>query len=208
MKVAVSFLKSDNYKKCIEKIDNSNSDYIHFDFCDGKYVEEKYLSFSETINYLKNTKKLIDAHLMVMEPVKYLDKLMYLNVETITIHPKSCKDVLSTINSIKQMGFKVGIAINPDENIKEFESLFDKIDTVLLMSVFPGKGGQVFIENTLDRFDILNEYKEKYHFLTEVDGGINDVVIENLKSKDVDIVVSGSFITESEDYNHNIASLK
>ncbi|MBE6155862.1 MAG: ribulose-phosphate 3-epimerase [Firmicutes bacterium] len=208
MKVAVSYLKSDNKKKCIEKIDASIADFIHVDLCDGKYVEAKNFTIGEITKLLKNAHKPLDVHLMVKEPLKYIDDLALLNINTVTIHLDGCKEPKETIDYIKSIGLKVGIAVNPDEEIDILKSYLPLIDEVLIMSVVPGKGGQKFMPEVLQKFAELNILKNDFHFFTAVDGGINEETINYLKDLQVDMVVSGSYITDSEDYNENIKKLK
>lgn len=208
MKVAVSFLKGLDYKSCIKKIDESNCDYIHVDLCDGKYVEEKNITVKNCVNLLKNTSKKLDVHLMWKEPHLIADNFALLNTECVTIHPLACKDPFLAIETIKNMGLKVGIAINPDEEIDLIMPYLNEVDEVLVMSVMPGKGGQSFIIGILDKLDEIISLKEKYNFTVSVDGGINDETINYLKDKDIDKIVSGSFVTAAENYNERISILK
>ena len=206
MKIAVSFLKSDNYKECIKKINKTKCDYLHVDMCDGKYVEDKNFTIRPLIDTLKVSTKPLDIHMMVKDPIKYIDELAMLNVETITIHI-DCNDPLETIDFIQNIGIKAGIAINPDQDVSLLEPYLEKVDEVLIMSVVPGKGGQSFIESTLDKIDLINNIKSNYHFITAIDGGINGETINFLKDKDIDLVVSGSFVTQSDDFDNAIKML-
>ena len=208
MKVAVSYLKSDNYKKCIEQIDKSQADFIHVDLCDGKYVENRNFTIGEITKLLKNAQKPLDIHLMVKEPLKYLDDLALLNINTITFHLDACKDAKKTFEYIKLIGLKVGIAVNPNEDINILDTYLNEVDEILIMSVVPGKGGQAFMPEVLPKIDKLNKIKENYHFIIAVDGGINNETIEYLKDKKIDMVVSGSYITNSENFDEKIMTLK
>lgn len=208
MKIAVSFLKSDNYKNCIEKINKTKCDYLHVDMCDGKYVEDKNFTISELVKLLKVSTKPLDIHMMVNDPMKYIDELAMLNVETITIHLDCCKNPFEVIDYIQSIGLKAGIALNPDQDVSLLKPFLSKIDELLIMSVVPGKGGQSFLESTLNRIEEINSFKKEYHFITAVDGGINGETIQLLKDKNIDMVVSGSFITQSDDYDAQLAMLK
>lgn len=208
MKVAVSFLKSDNYKKCIAAIDQTKADYIHVDYCDGKYVANKNFTISELVKLLKNAIKPLDIHLMVKEPIKYIDELAMLNVDTITLHIDACKDLVSTINYVRDIGIKVGLALNPGQNTMEIKPYLDIIDRVLIMSVVPGEGGQAFMPEVIPKLIELNQLKEQYNFTTSVDGGINNETFELLKDQDIDVIVSGSYVTSSEDYDAAIKAFK
>lgn len=206
MKIAVSFLSSYySEAKTIEMIDNSIADYIHVDLMDGKYVENKNFTISGVMKLLGKTKKPLDIHLMVEKPEKYIDDLALLNAVAITIHPSTTKDPVVVINSIKSLGLKVGIAINPDEDIKNFEKYFALVDQVLLMSVVPGKGGQEFMEEAISRLELLQQFKEKYGFMIAIDGGINEEVARRLPN--VDLMVSGAYVCRHANMNEAIRNL-
>lgn len=201
--ISVSFLKSKlNKLDTIKKIDKSDANYIHVDLMDGIYVEN-----SNIINYLdglNNTTKPLDVHLMVNEPIKFIEDLAKLNTEIITFHLDSCDNPLEVINKIKEYNIKVGVAINPSDNINIINDYIDLIDYVLIMSVVPGKGGQEFIKDVLIKLDYL---KNKY-LLVGIDGGINSETIRYLKDYDIDIIVSGSYICMSDNYNEQINILR
>lgn len=207
MKIAVSYLKSDNYKKTIEKINETSADLLHVDMCDGKYVSNKNFTISELVKLLKNSTKPLDIHMMVKDPLKYVDELAMLNVDAITIHIDSCNDPLSVIDYIQSIGLKAGIAINPDQDIKMLNPFLGKVDEVLVMSVVPGLGGQSFIESTVDKLNEIIALKDKYNFTIGVDGGINLETIDYVKNKHIDKVISGSYITMSDSYEDAIKKL-
>lgn len=205
MKVAVSYINSKyDPLKTINLIDSSIADYIHVDLMDGLYVENKNFTISEINKLLGKVKKPLYIHLMVMNPDKYLNDLALLNTELICFHPSTSKNPIKLIDNIKNLGIKVGIVINPNENIDDFSKYFPLVDHVLLMSVTPGLGGQSFILNTVDKINEIN--KQNYSFELAVDGGINNETIKYLK--DVDMVISGSFICMSDDFNKAIKELK
>ena len=206
MKIAVSYLSSNNYLECINKINESNADYVHVDLCDGKYVNTKNFEIKDTIKLLKNSKKPLNIHLMVENPKKIIKYFKKLNVESITIHNLSNSEEI--LNYIKKKGYKCGIALNPNESIDSIRKYLNLIDELLIMSVIPGKGGQGFIDSTISKIDEINNIKNKYCFITAIDGGINNETIKLLKNKDIDLVISGSYIVNSIDYNKTINELK
>ena len=206
MKVAVSYLKSDDYKKCIEAINDTSADLLHVDMCDGKYVETKNFTISEILKLLPVSKKQLDIHLMVEDPDKYIDDLSLLNACTITFHKLGSINPMETINHIKSVGLQVGMAINPDEEIDTIKEYLPYLDLVLIMSVVPGKGGQAFMSEVLPKVDKLNELKKDYHFFIGIDGGINGSTISQVNG--VDLVISGSYVTTSLDYEEAIRSLR
>ena len=208
MKIAVSYLSSDNYKKCIERINKTSCDMLHVDMCDGKYVEDKNFTMSELISTLKVSTKPLDIHMMVQNPMKYIDDLAMLNVETITIHINIGDNPLEVINYIQSIGLKAGIAINPNQDISELKPFLDKVDEVLIMSVIPGKGGQSFIETTVEKINQINVIKANHHFIVGVDGGINSETVTLLKDKNIDLIISGSYVTKKDDFEEAINLLK
>ncbi len=208
MKVAVSFLSSDNYIKCIKKINDSNADYIHVDLCDGKYVKTKNFTLGSLDKLLGTAQKKLHIHLMCNDPLKYVDKLAFYDVSTIIFHLDATKKPSQVIDYISSMGIKVGIALNPSDDINTLTPYLKQIDEVLFLTVNPGAGGQPFQEEVLDKVAKFNEIKHDYQIQTIIDGGVNANTISLLIDKDIDIVVSGSFVTNGEDYNERIATLK
>ena len=203
--IAVSFLKS-KYDRLttIQNIDRSIADLIHVDLMDGLYVPENNFTIDSIINDLKDTTKPLDIHLMVNNPEFYIPSLAQLKPSIITIHLNSTHNFDNVLSMIKDYNIKVGIALNPDEDVHLLDNYFDLIDYVLIMSVYPGKGGQAFIKEVLNKVDCL---KSK-NILIGIDGGINDTTIDYIKELDIDIIVSGSYICLSDDYNKQISVLK
>lgn len=205
MKISVSYLSSKYDKKTtLKMIENSSADLLHVDLMDGKYVENKNFTINEVINSFKNISLPLDMHLMVDNPDKYIKNFSMLNLEYITFHPKTSKNVKKTIELIKSIGVNVGIAINPDEDINIINDYINEIDLVLIMSVVPGKGGQKFIPEVLDKIDYLTDSE----VLISVDGGINEESIELLKNKRIDILVSGSYICNSDNFDQQIKKIR
>lgn len=211
MKVAVSYLSS-KYKEAetIKLIDNSTADYIHVDLMDGKFVENKNFTISSVTKLLSNTKKKLDIHLMTLKPEKYFEDLAMLNTEYITFHVEAAKNVKDTIEKINMLGLKAGLSINPKTDLELIKEYLPLIDQVLVMSVHPGKGGQEFISEVVDKIDELIKLKEdnNYNYIISVDGGINSESINELKDKNIDMVVSGSYICHSDNFDQQINNLK
>ncbi len=203
MKVAVSFLDSIDIEKTIKEIDNSIADYIHLDLMDGEYVKKNNIN-SFNINLLKNTTKPIDIHLMVNNPIKYLSLFKDLNVYRITVHINTVNDFTILKNKLKEQNIKLGIAINPNEEINNYLNYLNDIDSVLIMGVYPGKGNQKFIPEIIPKINAIRAINS--HLVIGVDGGINKDTIKLLPK--VDYIVSGSYIYHSSNYNLAIESLK
>ena len=207
MKIVVSYISSLYEKKeTIKKIDESIADGIHVDLMDGIYVENNNLDISNLYSLFKNINKPIDIHLMCDKPSKYFNELFKLNPICIYIHPDTEDNPYQILKEIKSHNNKTGIVINPNEEIDKYNDYYPFIDRVLLMSVYPGKGGQEFLKETAKRLDELLKYKNKNEFEIYIDGGINDETIK-LVSK-ADGVVSGSFVCNNVDFNKQIEKLK
>ncbi len=204
--IAVSYLKSKLSKEeTIRNIDKSDADLIHVDLMDGLYVEEKNFTIEEVLIDLKNTTKPLDIHLMVKEPLNYLKDLITLNnIWMITFHLDSTSNIEETIKFIKDNYIKVGIAVNPDESLDIIYPYINKIDYVLIMSVYPGKGGQKFIPEVVNK---IKELQDKNIYIG-IDGGINEETVKYLKDLRVDNIISGSFVCLSDDMNASINKLK
>ncbi len=209
MKVSVSILSSTiSGQDIVKKLDNTLSDYIHVDIMDGKFVENKTWTFSEIKKITSYSHLPLDVHLMVSNPKKYIEDYALLNTNDIIFHYEAVKDIYEMIEFIKNYGLKVGIAINPNTDVKVLFPYLNDIDIALVMSVYPGKSGQSFIENTPDRIRELKEeiVKQNAKTIISVDGGINDETGLLCKEAGVDMLVSASFI--HKDIANNIKTLK
>lgn len=204
--ISVSYLSSKyEVKETIKKIEESNANLIHVDLMDGIYVKNKNFELNEVLDNLKDTTKPLDIHLMVSEPLQYIKEFIKLkNIWAITFHLDSTNNPDEIISFLKSNDIKVGIAVNPDEDTEILNKYFGIIDYVLIMSVIPGKGGQEFIPCVLSK---LNKLENK-NVLVGIDGGINDKTINYLKKYDIDVIVSGSYICLSDNYNERINILK
>ena len=208
--ISASFLSSNNIPRTLTILNDTDVDYIHVDVMDGRYVKSKSLPFKEMRYIYKFTDKRLDIHLMVSKPSKYIDKYASLNSSYITIHLDTMEDVLKNLELIKSYGIKTGLAINPNNKIEEIIPYLENIDLILVMGVVPGYGGQVFIEETIDKLKELQVLKKEYpnyHFKISVDGGVNQSVANKIKNL-TDILVSGSYITNSDNYQKQIDSLR
>lgn len=206
MMISTSILSiKDNIKENVLKLNNTNTTYIHLDIMDGLFVPNKTWEYNELKDILNDNTKPLDVHLMVNDVIKYIDEYSNLKPEYITFHLEAVDNIKEVINYIHSKNIKAGISIKPNTNIDGLIPYLEDIDMVLLMSVEPGMGGQSFIENSYERLNKLNELKNKYNFLIEIDGGINESNITNLNG--VDIAVVGSYITSSDNYQEQIDRL-
>ena len=208
MKISASFLSIKNdLKENIEKLDKTTIDYLHLDIMDGKFVNNTTYNIDEIIYLLKNTIKPKDVHLMVSDVLKYIDDFKRINPEYITFHLEAVSNPNKIITYLKENKIKVGLALKPKTKVETILPYLSQIDLVLVMSVEPGYGGQKFISNIISKIDLLKELKAQnnYNYVIEVDGGINIETIKQIKG--ADIVVVGSYITDSEDYQKQIDNL-
>ena len=208
MKVSASFLSSKNIPEDLTKLNNTDVDYIHVDIMDGKFVPNKTMPFREMRHIYEYTSKRLDVHLMVEDPSKYIPLYAELNTEYITIHVEIDEDILKDLELIKSYSIKCGLALSPDTKVNELIPYLPYLDYVLVMSVYPGKGGQEFILETEEKIKevkaLLNSYNIKA--VVSVDGGINDITKD--KCKEADILVAGSYIIKSDNFQEKISSLR
>lgn len=208
MKISVSYLGCKKIGQTLNDLNLTDVDYIHVDVMDGKYVKGKTMSFNELSTIGNYTRKRLDVHFMVEHPLKLIDLYATLNVFCITVHLNIQDDLEMIIKRCSDYGIKIGLAINPDQDVSLVYPYLDKIDLVLLMGVNPGLPGQEFIKSTLTKINTLKKEveKRKLNTLISVDGGVN---LDNAKYlKDCDILVSGSTITKSNDYQETITKLR
>ncbi len=196
MKLSCSYLSSNDKENTIKKLNNSNIDYIHLDVMDGEFVDNKTLDFNRLRNYFYHNKKNIDVHLMVKNVKLYTELYSLLNPKYIIFHLE-VGNTLELINYIKNKNIKVGLAINPNTNINELKPFLDKIDLVLVMSVIPGKGGQSFIESSIDKIKQIRKLNS--NIIISVDGGINNTNIQKIKEAGASMCVVGSYITNNDE---------
>lgn len=207
-KVSVTFLSSTDVVRDLKLLDMTDTDYVHVDVMDGKFVPNKTMPFSEIKNIGKYTSKRLDIHLMVEDPSKYIPLYASLNAEYITFHVEVDEDIEESLKMIRNYSIKAGLAIKPETKISELVPYLPYLDLVLVMSVEPGAGGQKFIEGAEDKINELRELLDTYHSqaVINVDGGINDVTCK--KCYNADIVASGSYVVRSDNFQEKISSLR
>lgn len=206
MKVSVSILKEyDRLINAVKKVNDSNADFLHIDVMDGKFVNNTKFTKEMVKDIISISKKKIDLHLMV-EDLYLIKEYALLKPDMLTFHVEVIDD-FKIIDYVKSHGIKVGLAINPETKIDKLTQYVDDIDLVLFMSVTPGEGGQEFKEEVVDK--IINFKKLAPKDLTiSIDGGVNNKTVSLCKYAGCDIVVAGSFITNSDNYTKQINELK
>jgi len=196
----------------IKKLEEGGADLIHVDVMDGHFVPNLTIGPPVIKTLRKYTKLPFDVHLMISPVHKYIKNFADAGSDIITIHPEATKDLKESIILIKELNKKVGVSLNPNTEINVIESQLNNIDLVLIMSVFPGFGGQKFIKETIKKIKDLKKIKDKnnYSFDIEVDGGINFSNSKEVINAGANILVSGTTIFKENngDIKKNIETLK
>ncbi|MDX4051059.1 ribulose-phosphate 3-epimerase [Aliarcobacter skirrowii] len=212
MLVAPSILSADfgNLEKEIKAICEAGCDLVHVDVMDGHFVPNLTIGPVVVEPVSKHSLKPLDIHLMVENNNFFVDLFASLKPKYLSFHIESEKHPHRLIQKIRSLGISPAITLNPHTKVEDIEYLLQDLDMVLLMSVNPGFGGQKFIPTILEKAKTLKELinKRNPNCLIEVDGGVSDKNIKELKDAGVDIVVAGSFIFGSGDYKKAINSLK
>ena len=206
--VSVSILSVDkeNATHTFYNLETARPEYFHIDVMDGKFVEKNNLElmkdYATTISHISNIP--LDVHLMVENVEEIMDEYMDLLPDRITFHVEAVKDkerVFNIIDELKNNGVKVGIAIKPNTKIEEVKPYLNYIHQVLVMTVEPGKGGQKLIPETLEKIKELRSFVDDngIDIDIEADGGINKETAEDVRNAGTDVLVSGTFIINSED---------
>lgn len=211
MLVSASFLSSKDIPKFLTKLNDTDINYIHVDVMDGVYVKNKTMPFREMRHISDYTSKRLDVHLMVKNPLKYIPDYASLNTEYITIHKDIEDDLLTCLKEIKSYYIKTGIALKDEDEIKDIIPYLPYIDLILIMSVTPGAGGQSFQDEAVSKMKeaqiLKKEYSKDFSFIVSVDGGINADTIAKVNNY-VDMVVSGSYLSNSTNLQETIATLR
>lgn len=182
--------------KEIKATEEHGAEYLHFDVMDGIFVPSISFGMPVLSSIKSCTNQVMDAHLMITEPIRYVEAFKNAGADLITIHLEACEDVNATIAKIRECGLKVGISICPDTPVSELEAYIEKVDMVLIMSVHPGFGGQKFIENSLEKIRETRAMITAKGLQTDiqVDGGIYLTNVREVLDAGANIIVAGSAV--------------
>jgi ribulose-phosphate 3-epimerase len=210
--IAPSILAADfaNIQSEVEMLNSSEADFIHVDIMDGLFVPNISFGIPVTEAIQKHAQKPLDVHLMIQNPDQYLEAFRKAGASIITVHYEACTHLQRTLQAIRQLGAKAGVAINPHTPVELLVDVLEDIDVVIIMSVNPGFGGQKFIENTYSKVKRLNSMilEKGTETLIEIDGGVNLENAPKLLSAGADILVAGSFVFNAPDPVQTIGELK
>lgn len=204
MILSCSYLSSKDKENTIKELNKTAIDYIHVDVMDGEFVSNETLDFNRLRNYFYDNKKNLDVHLMVKNVKLYVELYSLLNPKYITFHIEN-GNTLELINYVKNKNIRVGLAVNPDTDVDMIKPFLDKVDLILVMSVVPGRGGQSFIELSLDKIRKIRRLNKD--IVISVDGGVNNTNIKKIKEAGASMSVIGSYITNN-DINEKVRELK
>ena len=174
----------------------NGAEYIHYDVMDGMFVPSISFGMPVLKSIHNATSQVMDAHLMVKEPIRYIEAFKDAGADIITIHLEACEDVKATIAKIRECGLKVGLSINPETPAKEVEDLLPLVDMLLVMSVHPGFGGQKFIPESIEKIKAIRQMVEEQNLNVdiEVDGGIYQTNLKEVLDAGANIIVAGSAV--------------
>jgi ribulose-phosphate 3-epimerase len=210
--VAPSILASDfgNLQRDIEMLNQSEADWIHVDVMDGLFVPNISFGFPVMEAVKKHASKPLDVHLMIVDPDRYIKEFKDKGADGITVHFEACTHLHRTIQGIKELGCRAGVALNPHTPVAFLDDIIADLDLVLIMSVNPGFGGQKFINNTYKKLHDLKALSSVRHpgLFIEVDGGVSEQNVKNLVDAGANVFVAGNSVFSATDQRRAIKNLK
>ena len=210
--IAPSVLSADfgNLQRDIELINSSDADWFHIDIMDGAFVPNISFGFPVLKSIQKHAKKPLDVHLMIVDPDRYTQLFKDAGADVLTVHIEACAHLHRSIQNIKALGMKAGVALNPHTSIHLLEDIIADVDLICLMSVNPGFGGQKFIENTYSKVSALKKLiiEKNSNALIEIDGGVDLNNYKKLLAAGADVLVAGNTVFGSSNPLQTITQLK
>jgi ribulose-phosphate 3-epimerase len=191
-------------------LNKSEAEWYHLDVMDGSFVPNISFGLPIIEQIRKATTKVCDVHLMIVHPEKYIEAFKKAGADILTVHYEACPNLLDTLAQIKAHGMKAGVAINPDTDIQVLKDFISEIDLVCVMSVFPGFGGQKFIEGTYEKVTTLKSIIQNAgaKTLIEIDGGVSETNAAALVTAGADVLVAGTTVFKAADPIKTISALR
>jgi ribulose-phosphate 3-epimerase len=212
LKIAPSILSADfsRLKDEIHAVEAAGADWLHVDVMDGHFVPNLTIGPVVVESIRKVTKMPLDTHLMITDPDKYAPEFIKAGANWVSIHPDTCPDPNATLKKIRALGAKASVAINPDVSLEKVAGCFPDIDMILMMTVFPGFGGQPFIPDVLPKIEQVRKIIDdrKLAILVEADGGIKTDNIDRVFRAGAEVIVSGSGIFKTPNYAETIQQMR
>ena len=212
IKIAPSILSADFSRLAdeIQAVQRAGADWLHLDVMDGHYVPNITIGPIVVEWIRKATDLPLDVHLMISDPDKYVPEFIKAGANWISVHPETCKDLKTSLRRIRELGARASIAVNPDVDLDRVEGNLDDIDMILIMTVFPGFGGQAFIGEVLPKIARARDLvrKKGLPILIEADGGIKTDNISHVLQAGAEVIVSGSGIFKTPNYAETIGKMR
>ena len=189
-----------NLANDIEIIDKAGAQYVHVDIMDGIFVPSISMGMPVMQSIRKATDRVFDVHLMITEPIRYIEEFKKAGADIITVHAEACHNLSATLDKIREVGCKVGVSINPHTNISAIEGVLDKVDMVLLMTVQPGFGGQKYMDIVTPKIAEMKKMIDDkgLNIDLEVDGGISADNVRTVLDAGANVIVAGSAVYKGD----------
>ena len=197
-KLSPSILSADfcNLEEGIRQTEENGAVYLHFDVMDGVFVPSISFGMPVLASIKPAVKQVIDTHLMITEPIRYVEAFQKAGADSVTVHVEACEDVKATLNKIRECGMKVGLSINPETDVKEVVPYLEEVDMILVMCVHPGFGGQKFIPESLDKIRAIRAMLNEKNLETDIqaDGGVYVENVREVLDAGANVIVAGSAV--------------
>ena len=197
--ISPSILSADfaHLAKDVEMLNRSEADWVHIDIMDGMFVPSISFGMPVVKSIRKESSLYFDVHMMVKDPERYVEEFQSCGADMITVHAEACRDLAETVKKIHETGADAGVAVNPDTPLSAVTDVMDQVEMILIMSVYPGFGGQKYIPESTERIRTLRrmlDEKGLEHVHIQVDGGINRETIDEVLAAGANIIVAGSAV--------------
>lgn len=194
----------------IQRVEKAECRWLHIDIMDGMFVPSISFGMPVVKSIRKESSLYFDVHMMVKDPERYVEEFQSCGADMITVHAEACRDLAETVKKIHETGADAGVAVNPDTPLSAVTDVMDQVEMILIMSVYPGFGGQKYIPESTERIRTLRrmlDEKGLEHVHIQVDGGINRATIDEVLAAGANIIVAGSAVFGSN-IEQNVRELR